>query len=151
MRMYRNLTLYLHCYFVTVTVPYSLGNYWISKSQISLGTTLFYVMTLYSSLGKCQYFRGNIFTVYGITRFFQNVNPCLSNYLLRLSRITVYCSHERMYLSLIIIFPCVMGHIYLQQQMTDTSLQQARITQQLDKLTTRELTLQITVLVCNST
>ena len=55
---------------------------------------------------------------------------------------------KSMYLSLITNFHCVMGHICLQLQMTDTSLQQARSILHLDKISTTELT---TVLALHST
>lgn len=44
-----------------------------------------------------------------------------------------------------------MGHICLQLQMTDTSLQQAGSILHLDKMSTRELTLRITVMALHST
>jgi hypothetical protein len=44
-----------------------------------------------------------------------------------------------------------MGHICLQLQMTDTSLQQARSILHLDKMSTTELTLRITVMALHST
>ena len=44
-----------------------------------------------------------------------------------------------------------MGHICLQLQMTDTSLQQAKSILHLDKMSTRELTLRITVMASYST
>jgi hypothetical protein len=44
-----------------------------------------------------------------------------------------------------------MGHSCLQLQMTDTSLQQARSILHLDKMSTRELTLRITVMVLHFT
>jgi hypothetical protein len=44
-----------------------------------------------------------------------------------------------------------MGHICLQLPMTDTSLQQARGILHLDKMSTRELTLKITVMALHST
>jgi len=44
-----------------------------------------------------------------------------------------------------------MGHICLQLQIADTSLQQARSILHLDKMSTRELTLRIKVMALHST
>ena len=144
-----NLTLYLHCHIVTFT---SLCNYWTSNSQISLGTTLFCGVTLYSffrqvSLFQRKYFH-SIWNCWVLPKCqpFNIKLPVKAPKDYGLLFTLKYVSE-----SLIKNFHSIMGHICLQQQMTDTSLQQARSILHLDKLSTRELTLRITVIVLHST